>query len=180
MVYFPVNKILSVAQVEEELRVSNAALKAISQGVVISNADHLIISTNKAFADITQYPMMEILNVNCKFLQGIDTDPQTLREMHNAVHAGKEFFGEVLNYKKDGTPFWNELSISPIKNDHGEVTHFVGITRDITQNKKLQTELLLQLSETERMNKLMVDREMKMIELKKRVEELEQELSLKV
>ena len=154
---------------EEELRVSNAALKVISQGVVISGPDRLIISINEAFANITQYSVNEILDVNCKFLQGPLTNPDTIKLMHDTLQSGNEFLGDVLNYRKDGTPFWNELSITPIRGDNGEITHFVGITRDITDRKNLEEKLSTQLKETVRLNKLMVDRELKMIELKKEI-----------
>ena len=163
------DKITSIMDIEEELRVSNAALKVISQGVVISGPDRLIISTNAAFANITQYSMDEILHINCKFLQGPLTNQDTVKVMHDTLQSGNEFIGEVLNYRKDGTPFWNELSITPIRGDKGEITHFVGITRDITDRKNLEEELTKQLKETTRLNKLMVDRELKMIELKKEI-----------
>ncbi len=159
-------------EIEEELRVSSAALKVISQGVVISRADQLIISTNVAFADITQYSIEEIVNKNCRFLQGPLTNMETVRSIHDALSSGKEFEGEILNYRKDGTTFWNELTISPIHNEQGEITHFIGITRDITLRKNLQDKLAVQLDQVEKLNKFMQDRELKMITLKKEIEAL--------
>ena len=117
---------------EEQLRLSNDALKNISQGVLITDANRLIISVNKAFADITGYSEGEILGKNCKFLQGPQTDAETVQKIRNALNNGVEFSGQIQNYRKDGTIFWNELSISPVRDERGQVIHYVGIVRDVT------------------------------------------------
>lgn len=159
-------------KIEEELRVTSQALKVISQGVVISRADQLIVSTNAAFSDITQYQIEEIVGKNCRFLQGPLTDKETVQTIHDRLNTGKEFDGEILNYRKDGTTFWNELTIFPVKDEQGEITHFIGITRDITVRKSLKDKLVEQLNQAEKLNKFMQDRELKMVALKKEIEDL--------
>ena len=120
---------------EENLKVSDLALKSISQGVIITDANRLILSSNAAFSTITGYSIPEILGRNCKFLQGPLTDPQTVEAIRTALKNATHFSGEILNYRKDGNTFWNELTISPLWNEQGKLSHFVGVTRDITDRK---------------------------------------------
>ena len=120
---------------EENLKVSDLALKSISQGVIITDANRLILSSNAAFSSITGYSMDEILGRNCNFLQGPLTDPQTVDAIRTALRNATPFSGEILNYRKDGNTFWNELTISPLWNEHGRLSHFVGVTRDISDRK---------------------------------------------
>jgi len=61
-----------------------------------------------------------------RFLQGADTDPEDVAKIREALEAGKSYCGRLLNYKKDGTPFWNLLTISPIKDDDGNVLKLIG------------------------------------------------------
>ena len=120
---------------EENLKVSDLALKSISQGVIITDANRLILSSNAAFSTITGYSIPEILGRNCKFLQGPLTDPQTVEAIRTALKNATHFSGEILNYRKDGNTFWNELTISPLWNEQGKLSYFVGVTRDVTDRK---------------------------------------------
>jgi two-component system, cell cycle sensor histidine kinase and response regulator CckA len=134
--YVYVTDVTSVKQDQDELRASDAALNSISQGVLISGPDQLIIRTNPAFSVITGYTNREMPGRNCRFLQGPLTNRQTVAAIRQALSSGKEFSGEILNYRKDGTAFWNELTISPVLGKNGEITHFIGVTRDITERKR--------------------------------------------
>lgn len=122
-------------QAIEQLRVSDLALKAVSQGVLISSADGLIVSVNEAFMEITGFDKSDIVGHTCHFVQGPQTDPKTLEAIQMAIKNLTNFTGEILNYRKDGRIFWNDLSISPVLDDQGKATHFIGITRDITERK---------------------------------------------
>ncbi len=126
---------------EETHRLSNVALKSISQGVIITGADQLIVSSNPAFTAITGYSQQEILGKNCKFLRGPDTDPNTVAATRLAIETATEFSGVILNYRKDGTTFWNDLSISPVRDTEGRLTHFIGVTRDVTDRMQVVKEL---------------------------------------
>ena len=121
---------------EEQLKVSDLALKAVSQGVIITNSDRLILSANPAFSFLTGYHKTEILGRDCSFLQGPLTDQITIQEIRDSLQHGADFFGEILNYRKDGTTFWNELTISHIYNEQGHLTHFIGVMRDISDRKQ--------------------------------------------
>ena len=127
-------------QADEKLRVSDLALKAVSQGVLISSADGLIVSVNDAFMAITGFDESEILGHTCLFVQGPRTDPKTVAEIRMARETLTYFTGEILNYRKDGSVFWNDLTISPVLDTQGILTHFIGITRDITARKLIEIE----------------------------------------
>ncbi len=123
-------------EIEENLNVKSEALDATQNGIVISDAlkeDHPIIYVNKAFRKLTGYSESEVLNRNCRFLQKDDNDQRGIKIMHKAIKAGKKCQVQVRNYKKDGTLFWNEVSINPIRNQEGTITHFIGIQNDIDQ-----------------------------------------------
>jgi len=117
---------------EENLILKEKVLREISQGVLITDANRLIISANRAFLAITGYSEGEVLGRDCKFLQGPQSDPETVENIRDALKNGFEFHGEILNYRKDGTLFWNQLSISPMRDERGKVTHFIGVQIDIT------------------------------------------------
>ena len=126
---------------EENLILKEKVLREISQGVIITDANRLIISANQAFLAITGYREEEILGRNCKFLQGPQTDAGTVEKIRAALNNGVEFYGEIQNYRKDGTLFWNQLSISPMRGEQGEVTHFIGVQSDITDRVDAETKM---------------------------------------
>jgi diguanylate cyclase (GGDEF)-like protein/PAS domain S-box-containing protein len=128
---------------EEKLQLSDLALKAVSQGVLISDARQDIIWANDAFTAITGYNRADITGRNCRLLQGAATEKRTVQTLHQSIANGTEFSGEILNYRKDGTAFWNELSVSPVRDTHGHLTNFIGITRDVTERKHAEEKLKL-------------------------------------
>lgn len=121
---------------EESLR-SEQALKSISQGVLISDINRKIIEANDAFVTMTGYTKEEVIGKTCSFLQGAFTSQNTIHEIRNALNNQIEFAGEILNYKKNGEAFWNELTISPVLNDLGELINFIGVTRDVTDRRQM-------------------------------------------
>jgi PAS domain S-box-containing protein len=101
-------------------------------------ADNPVIYTSPAFERITGFKLEEVLGRNCRFLQGKDTDPAAVTQLKEAIRAGVKCSVELLNYRKDGTPFWNELSISPVRDTAGRLTHFVGVQADVTTRRALE------------------------------------------
>jgi len=93
--------------------------------------DNPIVFANEAFIRLTGYCREEVLGRNCRFLQGKDTSPETVRALHEAIERGRAITMDILNYKKDGTAFWNRLSIRPFFSERGELEHFVGIQNPI-------------------------------------------------
>lgn len=99
----------------------------------ITQPDHPLVFCNQAFIDLTGYSKEEIIGKNCRFLQGDDTDESSVRKIRSSIAGNKESTETLLNYKKDGTPFWNDLILSPIHAPDGTTTHYVGFQVDITQ-----------------------------------------------
>ncbi len=101
------------------------ALKFVPQAMVITDAEHTIIFINTAFTALTGYGQDEVVGHNCQMLQGPESDPEILEQMHSCLVDGLRFDGRFLTYRKDGAPFWNALSISPVRGDDGVVSHFI-------------------------------------------------------
>lgn len=128
-------------QAEEDLRLRDRAIQAVSEGILIIDPvqpDAPIIFASPSFEKITGYSAAEALGRNCRFLQGPDSDKNSAVQLEEAIHSGRRCSVEILNYRKDGTPFWNAMSISPIRNDRGELTHFVVVQADVTARRSLE------------------------------------------
>jgi PAS domain S-box-containing protein len=132
-----ITDITSRKQSENNQRLSKIALQSISQGVLITDADQNILWTYNAFESITGYNLTEILTRNCLFFQGPLTDPQTIRDISLALKNQTEFSGDILNYRKDNTVFWNELTITPVFGELGQLSNFICTSRDVTERKQL-------------------------------------------
>lgn len=121
------------------------AIESAVTGIVISDCslpDMPLIYVNNAFEQLTGYAKKDIIGKNCRFLQGKDTDAYQLDKLRAAIKKGEECKLVLQNYKKDGTPFWNELSISPIYDAHQKLTHFIGIQDNITARVAAEKSLL--------------------------------------
>ena len=120
------------------------AIEASSNGVVISDMnapDQPIIYSNPAFEKLTGYSPSDIIGRNCRFLQGIDTDQTEVDKIRACIRDGRDGRVVLKNYRKNGTPFWNELVISPVRDNSGNVTHFIGVQKDITARKQAEEAL---------------------------------------
>ncbi len=125
------------------LELHDSALGAISQGVLICDENRLTTYANQAFENITGFCVSEVLGIECKFLRGDGTDLQVLSRLRQAMAEGTPFHGELLNYRKDGTPFWNDLSITPMLDASAKVTQYVAVLRDVTSRHMAEDQLLL-------------------------------------
>lgn len=107
-------------------------LTQTSLSVVITNPrldDNPIVFVNRAFEQTTGYSRAISVGFNCRFLQGPDTDPNAVKRIRNAIDEKREITVTLKNYRANGTPFWNELRLSPIFDDDGELAFFLGIQR---------------------------------------------------
>jgi diguanylate cyclase (GGDEF)-like protein/PAS domain S-box-containing protein len=120
------------------------AMATISEGSVITDAQQNILYCNAAFTAITGYTHAEMLGRNCRLLQGPGTDQETLGRLRRALAAEEVFRGHLLNYRKHGTPFWNDITITPLRDENGQITHYVSVQRDITTQVTLQNQLRFQ------------------------------------
>lgn len=138
------SRIQDFGSISEELFLVYQAIDSGQGPTIITDCnqpDNPIVFANQAFLDLTGYTRDEIMGRNCRFLQGPNTDPDAIAKLRHAV-KNKEFLRiQILNYKKDGTPFWNDLHLSPVTNSKGTVTHFLGLQTDDTERKNREEEL---------------------------------------
>jgi len=120
-----------------ELRLKERAMEESPVGITLAEADggdNELVYLNQGFEDLTGYGA-EMLGEDCRFLQGEDTADQTRAEVREAIDDERPIAVDILNYRANGQKFWNRLSIAPIRDDDGTVTHYVGFQTDITERK---------------------------------------------
>lgn len=130
-----------------QLRLLIKAVETSNSAITIADAtepDLPLVYVNSAFEQITGYAENEILGKNCRFLQGKDTDQEELEILRTALREQKACVVVLRNYRKDGTMFWNELRITPMKDEFGTTTHFVGVATDITDRKIVEQRVIAQ------------------------------------
>ena len=137
-------KLLDSQRVQSQLELKDRALAASAEGITIADArlpDSPLIYANAGFERLTGYSVAEVLGLNCRFLQGAGTDSETVDALRTAIHETRPITVQLLNYRKDGTPFWNRLSITPVQDHSGVVTHFIGVQSDVTEEKQAKDAL---------------------------------------
>ena len=122
------------------LKLAELAMDEAPVGITIADPhepDEPLIYVNEAFERLTGYDTYDILGRNCRFLQGEGTDPETVDRLRQAVDNERSISVEILNYRKNGEPFWNQLSVAPVHDD-GELTHYLGFQTDVTERKEVE------------------------------------------
>lgn len=128
------------------LSLQETALHEAPIGITIADVtleDEPLIYVNDGFVELTKYPREEIIGQNCRFLQGEKTRQESADKMRAAIEANQSVTAEVRNYRKDGSLFWNRVTLSPIENDTGEVTHYFGFQENISEQKTHEEERFL-------------------------------------
>jgi PAS domain S-box-containing protein len=131
-------------QAEAALQLGKRAINAATEGICITRsaaAGAELVYVNQGFERLTGYRAEEVLGRNIQFLQGAETSPAAVDSLRAAIEAGEACTLELLNYRKDGTRFWNRVSITPVTNDAGAVSHFVAILDDVTWGKEAELAL---------------------------------------
>ncbi len=147
---------------EQGLGLRDRAMEVADEGITITDAtqrENPIIYANSGFLSITGYSPDQVLGRNCRFLQGPETDQQTIEVIRQALRTKTSCTVELLNYAVDGRPFWNKLSITPIRDEGGQTTHYVGIQSDITEKKQMEATLRQRTEELEELNARLVNSE---------------------
>lgn len=129
---------------EDERIWTRHVFESVVNGITIADArdpELPLIYVNPAFQRMTGYTLQEVRGRNCRFLQGPDTSQPGLAVLRQALRQGSEVKTVLRNYRKDGTPFWNELYLSPILDIHGRLTHYVGIQNEVTERIQLEAKL---------------------------------------
>lgn len=121
-----------------------AAFKATRMPMIVTDPnqhDHPIIFCNAAFNRLTGYSDDEAIGRNCRMLQGPETDPKTVTKIREAIEAGRDVAADILNYRKDGTTFWNAVFISPVRDEAGKIIYFFASQLDFTNVKSREADL---------------------------------------
>jgi PAS domain S-box-containing protein len=104
----------------------------------LRQTDNPTVMANRAFLDLTGYEAHEVIGRNCRFLQGPDTCQIAVAEIRASIAEGRSVTTELLNYRKDGSTFWNELHLSPIRDDKDEIIYVFGSQRDVSERRAAQ------------------------------------------
>lgn len=134
----PASSIVAEPGLDQRGTVFFAALQMTRMPMIITDPrqeDNPIVFANKAFLDLTGYEESEIVGRNCRFLQGTDTDREAVRALRSAVAAREAISIEILNYRRDGTPFWNAVFVAPVYDDDGRLIYFFASQLDITRRR---------------------------------------------
>lgn len=129
---------------EEELRWKSRALDEAPVGITLTDpqqADNPMTYVNKQFGELTGYDSDATLGRNCRFLQGDETDPEAVRRLREAIEGERQVSVELRNYRADGTEFWNQLDIAPVRDESGTVVNYVGFQQDVTDRKEQERQL---------------------------------------
>jgi len=135
-------------QQREKLRLFQKVVEQGNDGVLITEGEPLskpgprILYANPAFGRTTGYEPEEVVGKTPRILQGPDTEPWILHRLRRQLQQGRKFEGEAINYKKDGTPFINHWSITPVYDEDDTITHWVSVQRDVTEERRMGERLL--------------------------------------
>lgn len=128
----------------QEVEQRDELITNISQGVMITNnlvADNPISYVSPSVEKLTGYTRTEMMGRNCRMLQGPDSNPDSITALRDAVREGRSCVVELLNYCKDGSTFWNSVSVTPVRDSSGRVTNFVGVLTDVSERHELEERL---------------------------------------
>lgn len=135
----------ALAEVYEKNHQLSTAMDNLKNGVVISDmrlSGNPVIYVNKAFTTITEYESTEVLGKNCRFLQGEESSIYAVMRVKEAIQLNEALTVEIINYKKSGQKFWNELALSPIFDEKNILIYYVGLVHDISHRKSLEESLV--------------------------------------
>jgi PAS domain S-box-containing protein len=141
---------------EEELRLRGAALEAAANGIIITDQQGNIQWSNPAFSQMTGYGSREVLGQNPRLLKSGQQSPEFYRHLWETILSGQVWRGEIVDRRKDASLYVEEMTIAPVLNEPGEITHFVAVKQDVTDRKRAEAQLeqnnqeLRALSEAER------------------------------
>ncbi|EGB96551.1 MULTISPECIES: PAS sensor domain-containing protein [Pseudomonas] len=133
-----------------------------NDGIVVAEQegeDSILIYANTAFEQLTGYQAKDILYQDCRFLQGADHDQEAVQRIREAIRDGKPWREVLRNYRKDGSPFWNELSISPVFNQADQLTYYIGIQHDVSRQVEAEARIKALEAEVAELRQQLAQRE---------------------
>jgi PAS domain S-box-containing protein len=156
----------------EQIRVLSNVVEQSPLSVMITDREGRIEYVNPKFANLTGYDATEIRGNNPRFLKSGKHDLHFYADLWETILSGKEWHGQICNRRKNGELYWERASISSIHSQLGDITHFVSIREDFTEQMRMEAELKERMGELERFNQLTIKREEKMISLKEEINAL--------
>ena len=132
------------ATLAEQYALLNYAIDASNNCIVVSDPnqeDNPLIYVNTGFERLTGYSFDEAVGRNCRFLQNGEHEQPGLTQLRKALKAGRDVQTTIRNYRKDGTPFWNELYVSAIRDEGGDLLYFTGVQNDVTRRVEQERNL---------------------------------------
>jgi PAS domain S-box-containing protein len=165
-----------VRESSEQLKVLSSAVEQSPSSVMITDRSGLIEYVNPKFEQLTGYNAGEALSKTPRILKSGFHDNKFYENLWNTILSGKEWHGEVCNKKKSGDLYWEQASISAVRNEAGDITYFISVREDISERKRLDEELKERMEELERFSRLTIDREERMIKLKEEINALLEKL----
>lgn len=142
LLYAIVHDVTERQRAEDALRVRSAALTASPYGIIITDLDGCIEWVNPAFTEMTGYALAEVTGKTTGFIEfGLRDDPERLKAFFQTIEAGGDWRQETLNQRKDGTLYPEELTVTPVRNESGEIRNYVAIKQDVTEKQKAELEL---------------------------------------
>jgi diguanylate cyclase (GGDEF)-like protein/PAS domain S-box-containing protein len=133
--------LLEFSETEDLLRLQVAALEAAANPILISRRDGTIVWVNNAFEQLSGYTREEVLGQNTRLLKSGQQAPAIYKDLWETVLTGQKWRGELVNQRKNGTLYQEEMTVTPVKNASGEITHFIAIKLDITERKKAEEQI---------------------------------------
>ena len=130
-----------IAVAEDLLQLQAAALEAAANPILISRRDGTIIWVNTAFEHLSGYERREVIGQNTRLLKSGKQAPSLYKDLWDTVLSGQKWRGELVNQRKNGTLYQEEMTVTPVKNASGEITHFIAIKLDITERKHAEEQI---------------------------------------
>ncbi|WIV67384.1 PAS domain S-box protein [Natrialbaceae archaeon AArc-T1-2] len=149
---FVIRDVTERLQQKAELTTKTQAMDNAPVGITLADPnqnDNPLVYANERFCELTGYDEGEVCGQNCRFLQGDETDPETVATIRQAIDAQEPVTEVIRNYRKDGTTFWNELTIAPIRDESGDLVNWVGFQQNVTE--RIEREQALEET-TQRLN----------------------------
>jgi PAS domain S-box-containing protein len=164
-------------QREQALSLRVAALNAAANAILLTARDGTIQWANPAFTTLTGYTPEEAVGKNPRFLKSGQHDQTVYQTLWQTILGGRIWQGELTNRRKDGGLYIQELTITPVRDEDGQITHFIGVSQDITTRKQAEEIVKKEKEELRKMNQIMMGREERVVELKREVNDLLRELN---
>ncbi len=140
--------------IEDQIRKLSRAVEQSPSAIVITNIDGTIEYVNPYFCSVAGYSAEEVIGQNPRILKSGETSSDDYSEMWKTISSGKDWHGEFHNKKKNGELYWEQASISPVRDEKGKITHYIAIKEDITYKKQMQQELLLAKEKAEESDRM--------------------------